>query len=332
VTFKDRNGYPHRDFDSGDPNDSNNSPYLISGTEANGTPIYTGSTPDQITVPAITGTADPNNVANWKQTTAGTPWDIYQESAWQSAGFFGGSARLSLEILSGTNVVSPREDYNFRIAGENPSATTCRYYIESQFGTQAVPARSGTNPNAWQGYWFAAAVAKEETNGVGSSHFYNQFTDNGGQTSIANPGHEGAPAWHNDGTNGDRPTGTGGYGLFQLTYDMTDASYIEPRSWIWNWQANVTGVMPEFEEKLGNAQTLYGKLTNYDSATIPNHDQFNGLEAIMLTDYNGMWGPQIRIIRINGVRTKTCWVPSGRTWAFLPNHQNYVDEVNSHAP
>jgi len=140
VTFHDREGNPHRDFDTSDPNDSNTSPNLLTNPYSH-PGVYTTITPDQITVPAITGTEDPSNVANWRQITDGTPWNIYQDPAWQSAvgqGFFGGDATLSLAILSGTNVVLPEQDFKFRIAGENPDPDYCKAYINANDQTFLV--------------------------------------------------------------------------------------------------------------------------------------------------------------------------------------------------
>ena len=141
------------------------------------------------------------------------------------------------------------------------------------------------------------------------------------------------PAWHDDGTTSSRPTGTGGYGLYQLTYAQGDSSYIMPRDWIWNWQSNAIAVNQEWQPDLTKAQNLYAGLTSNYPGTIPNRLQFSGLEAIVITYYNGMGGGSITKVPINGVPTSTCWYPNGNGgWTFLPNGQNYVDTVNGYAP
>lgn len=322
VTFHDRHGNPHRDFDTGDPNDTSGSGTI---------------TPDTVVFPAY-GSNAPNTENGWHKITDGTPWNIYNDPDWQTEvanGFFGGDAVLSVKVTTGDEsaALAPQTDFKFRIAGENPDAGLCRAFIATQYGTQAVPTRVPSNPNLWKGFWFAAAIAKEETIGVGSHHYYNQFSDNGGQTTAPNPGHEGTPAWHDDGVPDPR-TGTGGYGLYQLTYQPGDSNYpAMPRNWIWNWQANVTAVNLEWGPDLSKAQTLYAGLTGTYPGTILNHLQFSGLEAIMITYYNGMYGKKIKTVLVNGVLTKTCWYPNGHgTWLFLRNKQDYVDLVNTYAP
>ena len=161
VIFHNRDGEPHRDFDTGDPNELNSSPSVCPD--------------DTVNIPYTSGSGDDGVVNGWEPVPAGTPWDIYLDEDWLdelATGFFGGDAELSMKITTsdGNTTILPEQDFYFRIAGENPQPTAARAFITSQYGAQAVPTR-GSNPNAWQGFWFAAAIAKEETVGVGQPPF-----------------------------------------------------------------------------------------------------------------------------------------------------------------
>src|ERR1700733_1428938 len=89
------------------------------------------NSPEQVKIPAS---------GSWHQITDGSPWNIYDDSDWTAAvtgsdGFFGGDATLSLKILdSGGNTIVPEHDYNFRIAGENPTKAEAEAYINANNG------------------------------------------------------------------------------------------------------------------------------------------------------------------------------------------------------
>jgi hypothetical protein len=152
------------------------------------------------------------------------------------------------------------------------------------------------------------------------------------------PGKEGVPDWNNDSTikKGKLKhdaNGSGGYGLFQLTYDSEDPRFIEPRKWIWNWQDNTRQAIQELQEKVGMAQKLYNGLNStysYSSGTIPNYLHFSGLESIIITYYNGMSGWQVDRVKASGYdkNPRSCWKPLSSGWRFLPNVNNYVYEVS----
>jgi hypothetical protein len=307
VTFHDRLGNNHRDFDTGSVQD---------------TPVPD----DTVTVPHTDPNSnDPDD--GWWEITDGSPCNIYLYPDWvseASKGFFGGDAVLSLKIKdSNGNVIVPQQDYKFRIAGENPDPDKAKTFINSVAGTQ---------------FWYAYAIARHETYGEGGRTYYNHFLDQGGKYQKV-PGKEGKPNW-NDDTYKDKQgvwhhaSGSGGYGLFQLTYDSADSRFIEPRKWIWNWRDNTRQAIAELQEKVTPSQDLYNGLqaTYPASGSIPNHLSFSGLEAIIVTCYNGMSGGQIKYKLLNGhkKRQATCWDPIQGGWNFLPNRNNYVDEVNSY--
>jgi hypothetical protein len=301
VTFHDRNGNPHRDFDTGDPNNS----------------LNTEVTPqDVVTIPS--DSSNPNYDDGWRKlspTNSGT-WDIWADKDWTNQvakGFFGGDATISLRILNGNGeVLSGTNSYNFRIAGENSQPTDTQNYITSKYGGPTPPTRKSKTDNSWDNFWFAYAVAKEETTSEGGQPYYNQFLYNGGQYK-AIKGREGHVNWNNDGNT----TGTGGYGPFQLTYQPGQILngvdvYHMPRGYIWNWQTNAVAVGAEFNEKLTFANTLRNELTNTYGKTcgdLPQYKNFSGLEAIVVTAYNSFALPsstcpnsKLTTIKINGIK------------------------------
>lgn len=85
--------------------------------------------------------------------------------------------------------------------------------------------------------------------------------------------------------------------------------------------------MTELQGKLSASQSLLTGLqaTYTSSGTIPAYRHFSGLDAIVVTYYNGMAGGQIRRIPVNGYKNdpRTCWVPRSGGWTFL--HNRYVD-------
>jgi hypothetical protein len=291
---------------------------------------------DDIDVPMPSHSADGNTVVNgWEPIPAGTPWNIYLDQDWLNAvklGFFGGDAELSVKITTsdGNTTILPEQDFYFRIAGENPPANSttgaaagknagagaCQNYIFSVYGgptpnwtnltftsgskPPTLPTVPGSNPSA-PSYWFAYAIAKEETANNGGRTWYNQFLDNGGlynnkSNSQPAPGKEGYPNWKND----SMDTGSGGYGLFQLTYEATEPNFIMPRDWIWNWQSNVQQFLPIAQEKLQIAQRITNKVYTHHPlpafsdpstfATTQDASTFYFWESSVITLYNGGFG------------------------------------------
>jgi hypothetical protein len=257
------NGNPYRDFDNGTTLTGTQIQQLTNPSES-GTVGYS----DDIYVPFPSNSGDTIVSGSWTKVSGNAPWNIYEDADWVTArnrGFFGGDATLSVEVLdSNNNPVVSEQDYRFRIAGENPSltSTTGAGYCQDYINTVC----QGPNPNwngitnsgdSWQalltrGAWFGYAIAKEETFTEGGRRYYNQFFDNGGQEHAV-PGKEGIPDWNNDGKKA--APGTGGYGLFQLTFQggsptHADPDFIMPRAWLWNWQANVQQFLPAIQQKI----------------------------------------------------------------------------------
>jgi hypothetical protein len=327
VIFHDRHGNPHRDFDTGDPNDTNSSSSV--------------APQDTVTIPAASS-ADSNVVNGWKEITDGSPWNIYQSNDWINAvlqGFFGGDAKLSLKILdSSGNTICPEQDYYFRIDGENPDPTVCQNYINAVYNGptpnwQNVASTGTTTPPTVPGYWFAYAIAKEETDGDGGRQWYSNFLDNGGQYQAV-PGKEGKPDWNNDGSTKYPTRGTGGYGLFQLTYQPGDSNYpVMPRDWIWNWQSNVQQFQPIIQEKLSDTQSYLNYISSHHSSyfdpssltTTADTTTFNFWESSVITLNNG--APIVLAGQYLGAWT---FISSPASWKYKKNGQNYLYKVAYH--
>jgi len=185
---------------------------------------------------------------NFKQVSGDT-WQIWSE--YQNEDFFGGDAKLTYRLKSGSTEILPATTINFRIGGKNPDDARCRAYIET------LP---DAGPNG--GLWFAYAIAKSESkdyNGQGSR--YNQFLE----LSVT---HRGRPLF------GDDPSGPGGYGLFQVTGNAASATADIPRKQIWNWQENIIACMDILRSKRTTAVNWMAQqrnATNANGVALPNH-------------------------------------------------------------
>ena len=340
-------GAPYRDFDTGT--------YLQPAQVAQLTNVYkqsgpiTGAVNDDVDIPFPTkGSSDPND--GWRRIPApsavpvtgkyytgdGSTWDIFNDPDWLTAvsqGFFGGDAILSVKITQadGQTVVMPQTDFKFRIAGENPTAATCQAYINGMYNGPTEN-WTGSDPTKFNGYWFAYAIAKAETDGDGGRTYYNQFLDNGGQYSPVH-GKEGTPDWNNDGSTKFPESGSGGYGLFQLTFASNEPNFIMPRDWIWNWQTNVQQFLPSIQsEKTYTASYLaYIKAHNASyldpSALTTTQDQttFNFWESSVITIYNFAPIPPATVGSNLGAWAFTPGQPA--KWRYIQNKNSYLLKV-----
>lgn len=131
------------------------------------------------------------------------------------------------------------------------------------------------------------------------------------------PGKEGYPNWQNDTTS----NGSGGYGLFQLTYGANETNFIMPRDWIWNWKSNVQQFLPIITQKLQDAQYSVNRTkTKHSSAftdpslltTVADTTTFTFWESTVITRYNSGRGWNFS--------------PSSG-WSYTPNSENYLYKV-----
>ena len=279
-----------------------------------------------------------------EEMPASEVWKIYESEKWQQElnenGFFGGLAKVFLKIENQPEMEVSR----FRIGGQNPDQNVAKSYINSQAGGA---------------YWYAYAIAKHETFGRVPGRFYNQFYSDhqptGGRIGDA-ANDMGWAAWAKgwplynldrsySKTNGYRQNGPGGYGMFQLTLgpktpngNQSSEGFIT-RAQIWNWQENCKRAITELQGKqvlatnLENAlERSYPTWPQVDAAT---YIRLGGLDAIVLTYYNGMYGGELEKVPVGNRTFLSCWKPMGtgtnnRTWRFLQNINNYVQHVNSH--
>jgi hypothetical protein len=274
-------------------------------------------------------------------------WRIFESQGWQNEiqrrGFFGGTGKLYMWLSSQT--AEPTEPViTFRIGGKNPDQSFARQFIDQAAGAQ---------------FWYAYAIARHETFGRvrtnGQIRFYNQFyTDyQGGPIGDASVD-MGWAAWakgwplynldrdrRSDGTR--YQNGPGGYGMYQLTWGPkhpndaqgTGANAFIPRRMIWNWQDNANGAIAELQGKVSAATALRdGLVAAYPQwPTIPNEGHLSGLEAIIVTFYNGTAGLPRPDRNVNGGKPRTPWTGETRNgakvWQFHQNSQNYVRSVNA---
>jgi hypothetical protein len=319
VTFHDRFTNPHRDFDTG----------AVQNTAVS---------EDTVTIP-IAASLSQNFQSSWHKVTDGTPWNIYEDPDWQEEvndfGFFGGDATLSVIIMSadGSTTLVPQTDMKFRIAGENPNPAICEAYINSVCGP----------------FWYLYAIAKWETQDEGAppppnSHtHYNHFLNQGAQHSQA-PGKEGKPNWNNDTTFYSNGTikadakGSGGYGLFQLTYQSDDPNFIEDRGWIWNYQSNTLQAIAELTQmKTPIATSLYNWLINDVSSSLQsqscptsgnNKGAFNAYDGTLIAVYNGNSG-FTKVVGNDGHTRYSPWKISKGVWTFTGTYTiNVATELN----
>jgi hypothetical protein len=66
---------------------------------------------------------------------------------------------------------------------------------------------------------------------------------------------------------------------------------------------------------------------------LPNEGVLSGLDAIIVSYYNGVGGLPLSGLKINGKRRPTCWsaepgTNGNRFWLFHQNQQSYIQSVN----
>jgi hypothetical protein len=265
---------------------------------------------DTVRIPFSQG-SDPVFTA---EMDAAQEWRIFESEYWtnemQQRGFFGGTGKLFVWVPA-TNPQAPTEPVlTFRIGGRNPDQEKARAFID---GSAGAP------------FWYAYAIAKHETFGRvkenGTRRFYNQFYTKYQGGPIGDDARDmGWVAWAKSwplynldrGSRTGPQNGPGGYGLFQMTLgpkhpnDPVVGEDFLARTSIWNWQDNTRSAVAELRGKALLAQTLVQGLeaTYPSSGRIPNYGHFSGLEATVITFYNGMSGPDITKIRVNGFTEK----------------------------
>ena len=291
------------------------------------------------------GIPQKDGLAHTAPMSAPSVWNIHQSPMWEEElrdrGFFGGLAKVFLKLGSAPEVEVSR----FRIGGQNPDEAVAKAYIDATAGPT---------------FWYAYAIAKHETFGRIPGRFYNQFYTNHQPATgrIGDTANDmGWAAWANGWplynldrrykeATGYTQNGPGGYGIFQLTLgpklpngSQTSEAFINRRE-IWNWQDNCKGAIEELNGKLARAKKLEASLNKaypeWPRISEATYGGFNGLEAIVISYYNGMSGGQIQGIPITDeIEVATCWKTakssSGvRYWRFLQNRNKYVQNIDFH--
>jgi|GEM_PF-4697808 len=303
---------------------------------------------DKVLIPA---TGQGGNPVFTGEMDSNQEWRIFESQDWlneiQQRGFFGGTGKLYLWMPSQQD--EPTEPiFSFRIGGKNPDPQLARQFIDQSAGAQ---------------FWYAYAIARHETFGRarvnGQIRYYNQFytDERGGPIGDASVDMgwagwaKGWPLYNLDrfrGRDGIRhQNGAGGYGVYQLTWGPkhpndaqgTGSNAFIPRKMVWNWQDNVTGAIAELQVKATAAAVLRdGLQASYPQwPALPNEGQLSGLEAIVVTFYNGTEGLPSTDRPVNGAIRRSCWTARTQTqggttvrvWRFNQNERNYVQSVNA---
>jgi hypothetical protein len=210
--------------------------------------------------------------------------EIFNHADWISAigqqsealqagrGFFGGDVEFTWQLLkSDDSPLGDEQKMLFRIAGKNPDNALCRTYID-QVAQSLVP-QSGSL------MWYAYAIAKSETKGLGGDPYYNQFLRRGDKYKDRK-GSEGRPNWNDDGKKKDGKSKPGGYGVKQVTGYQGNEDANVPRSVIWNWQHNVDEGLRELSDINQEARGWMQRQRNAATQPLPTHT----VRAVLFSD------------------------------------------------
>ncbi len=258
--------------------------------------------------------------------------EIYDHPKWiseiEQKGFFGGDAELSFQLLkSDESPLMPEKKLMFYIGGKNPDSIKCKSYITDT-------ATAVQQPMAW----FAYAIAKHESkdyNGKGSR--YNQFWNGSGRFAKMNH-HAGEVLWVDN--PGEAPPK--GFGLFQVTGNLTSNKADIPRKQLWNWQDNVRAGLAIVAGKRGIGDRYFARIQRKSEEhkaafrQCPPHsipigsNIFSSLDAIQIYGYNGTGNKTIDS-RYPFDPNKPCGLGATKRWFWNPhnvaNGEPYINKV-----
>ena len=267
---------------------------------------------------------------------ANQPWKLYEKPEWRSD-MFGGDCELIYRVYDpGNNPVTNELIVRFFIGGRNPQSPKARTFVDTE-ADRINPALTT----------FAYAIAKEESPDYGGpgtryNQFYARSLPSAYNIQKARDWRAWRPFWP---VFMDDASGPGGYGIFQNTRPSI------PRKEIWDWQKNVTGGIEEInDEKLPQVTEYLDQLdrTYPGAEPLPNVSYtfdapgggtitrtVSGLEATIMTAYNGFGGTQRRFLRYSDGKSRerlTCWTydptrSPGQRWQFHKNTNDYVRKV-----
>jgi hypothetical protein len=263
------------------------------------------------------------------------PWKIHEHM--QGLPFFGGLAKISFRIEKpdGGGVIAPEQTVMFRIGGKNPDPSRCKSYIDVKAGDADSRLVN-----------LSYAVAKHESqNYNGSNSHYNQFwAGNGTRFNVNHV--RGEPLW----CKGTNEQSAGGFGMFQITGNLSSKFADIPRSQLWNWQKNTDAYIVMV--KTGGNASKGSTMERFFAAvarTYPNdataqtppiayayaQDNYSAWEMGTVTLYNGAGGCPVSYYKNSSGKTTEFtnpWFydptkPDSEKWQYNKNKNDYLHQV-----
>jgi hypothetical protein len=154
--------------------------------------------------------------------------ELFNHADWiaalQEKGFFGGEAKLTYQLLKADgSALATESTILFSIGGKNPEDGLAKDYIDAQ--ATAADARLTR---------LSYAVGRHESKGYnGADSRYNQFWE-GYARRFRHDHKRGHPLW----CKAPPESSAGGFGIFQITGNVSNQYAIIPREQMWNWQKN----------------------------------------------------------------------------------------------
>ncbi len=293
---------------------------------------------DEVFVPAKEDGNQP-----WRESALDGTVEIYDDPAWNAAltakGFFGGEAQLTYQLIKADGTaLSSESTIFFSIGGKNPDDDKSKTFIDSEAtAADALLVR------------LSYAVGRHESKDYNDTSTitgtrYNQFWERSGHR-FKNDYRQGDPLW----CKSPKEKSAGGFGIFQITGDLSSEFAIIPREQMWNWQKNTdayisivkTGgsaskgsVMDRFIAAVARTYTNDAEAQTAPTSYAYEGDNYGAWEMGTITLYNGGPYPARFVKGPSGKMTKF-YVPwnyetsrsVGDRWKYYPNGNNYIHEV-----
>lgn len=288
---------------------------------------------DEVYIPHTT---DPQNQPWQEQVLSGTV-KIYQHPDWQTElqdnGFFGGEAKLTYQLLQsdGTTPIGDEQTMLFSIGGKKLDPDLAKDYIDREAGN--ADSRLVR---------LSYAVARHESkdyNGQGSR--YNEYWNGYGHR-FQNDHRKGDPLW----CKAPSESSAGGFGMYQITGNLSSQFAIIGRDQMWNWESNTDAYLALV--KTGGSASKGSVMDRFFAAvarTYPNSSSaqnpptsysYNGMslgawEMGTITLYNGAAGCPKSLLKMPSGKRKKLTNPwtfdPSNGWQYHKNTNNYLYEV-----
>lgn len=290
---------------------------------------------DEVFIPKKANGSQP-----WKEETLDGAVEIFSHADWiaelQDKGLFGGEAKLTYQLLkSGGSLLGAESIMLFSIGGKNPEDGLAKDYID----TKATAADSRLTRLSY-------ATGRHESkdyNGEGSR--YNQFWE--GYARRYRIDHcRGNPLW----CKSPDEESAGGFGIFQITGNLSSQFAAIPREQIWNWRKNVDAYVTIV--KTGGSAAKGSAMDRFIAAvarTYPSDNEaqtsptsysydggsYDAWEMGTITLYNGAGGCPKSILKSASGKIYEPINPwkffpasaAGTRWRYHSNSNNYLHEV-----